>query len=80
MFFNLLQKVIINLLRPFFFKTVEQGAQTTIYCAVSEEMEGVTGQYLADCHVKTVTNPQANDDEAADKLWEMSKEMVGMKS
>ena len=66
-----------------FFKTAEQGAQTTIYCAVSEEMEGVTGQYLAylaDCRVKTVTNPQANDDEAADKLWEMSKEVVGMKS
>jgi hypothetical protein len=27
-------------------KTHLQGAQTTIYCAVSEEMEGVTGQYL----------------------------------
>ena len=73
------QKVLINLARPFF-KTVEQGAQTTTYCAVSEEMEGVTGQYLADCRVKPLTDPQAIDDEAADKLWEMSKEMVGMKS
>ena len=63
-----------------FFKTAEQGAQTTIYCAVSEEMEGVTGQYLKDCGIKALVNPQANNDEAADKLWEMSKEMVGMKS
>jgi hypothetical protein len=79
-FFNPMQRVIVNLLRPFVFKTVEQGAQTTIYCAVSPEMEGVTGQYLADCRVKPLTNRQANDDEAADKLWEMSKEMVGMNS
>ena len=71
---------MINLLRPIFFKTVEQGAQTTIYCAVSEEMEGVTGQYLESCRVTRLRNPQATDDEAADKLWEMSKEMVGMKS
>ena len=67
--------MLIYLVRPFVFKTVEQGAQTFIYCAVSEEMEGVT-----DCRVKPLTNPQANNDEAADKLWEMSKEMVGMKS
>ena len=72
--------MIINLARPFFFKTVEQGAQTSIYCAVSEEMERVTGQYLADCRIKPLTNPQAIDDEVADKLWEVSKEMVGMKS
>ena len=72
--------MIVNLLRPFFFKTVEQGAQTTICCAVSPDMEGVTGQYLDNCRVKPLRNPQATDDEAADKLWEMSKEMVGMKS
>ena len=72
--------MIFNLLRPCFFKTVEQGAQTTIYCAVSQEMEGVTGQYLADCQIKTVKDPQATDDEAADKLWKISMEMVGMKS
>ena len=72
--------MILNILRPFFFKTVEQGAQTSIYCAVSQEMEGVTGQYLANCQIKPLRNRQTTDDEAADKLWEMSKEMVGMKS
>ncbi len=30
----------------FTFKTPTQGAQTSIYCAVSEEMEEVSGQYL----------------------------------
>ena len=72
--------MVINLLlRPFIFKTVKQGAQTSIYCAVSEEMEGVTGQYLADCQVQMLKNPQATDDEAADKLWEMSMQLVNLK-
>ena len=72
--------MIINLLRPCFFKSVEQGAQTTIYCAVSEEMEGVTGQYLDDCQIKDLRNPQATDDQAADRLWEMSMELVKLES
>ena len=77
-FFYPLQVMIVNLLRPFFFKTAEQGAQTTIYCAVSEEMEGVTGQYLADCKIQRPTNPQATDDELAEQLWEASAKMVGL--
>ena len=28
------------------FKTIVQGAQTTIHCAVAEELEGVTGKYF----------------------------------
>ena len=55
-----------------------QGAQTTIYCAVSEEMEGVTGQYLADCKITKTRNPQAIDDQLADQLWEESAKLVGL--
>ena len=62
-----------------FFKTVEQGAQTTIYCAVSEEMEGVTGQYLADCRVQKLKSAQATDDQAADRLWELSMQLAKLK-
>lgn len=39
-----------SMLFPFlwyFIKTPEQGAQTSIYHAVSEEMEGISGKYLA---------------------------------
>ena len=59
-------------------KNAWEGAQTTIYCAVSEEMEGVSGQYLADCRIQKPANPQANDSELADKLWEASAKMVGL--
>ena len=55
-----------------------QGAQTTIYCSVSEEMEGVTGQYLSDCKIMKTRNPQATDDELAEKLWEVSVKLTKM--
>ena len=61
-----------------FTKTPKQGAQTTIYCAVSEEMEGVTGQYLADCKITKTENPQATDDELAEKLWEVSAKLTSV--
>ena len=62
------------------FKTPKQGAQTTIYCAVSEEMEGVTGQYLADCRIVKTRNSQATDDQVAEKLWEVSAKLTKAKA
>ena len=59
-----------------FMKTPLQGAQTTIYCAVSEEMEGVTGKYLADCKIAKTKNPQAEDDQLAERLWEVSERLT----
>ena len=58
-------------------KSPEQGAQTTIYCAVAEELEGVTGKYFSDCKEKKLKK-FAEDDEAAEKLWRISAEMVGI--
>lgn len=39
-----------------FFKTPEQGAQTTIHLAVSDELEGVNGKYYLDCKVSLLLN------------------------
>ncbi|XP_064394712.1 retinol dehydrogenase 11-like [Halichondria panicea] len=69
---------IVMPLFKIFLKSPWQGAQTSIYCAVSEDMEGVSGQYLADCKFKKLTNPQATDDAIAERLWEVSSEMVGL--
>ena len=63
-----------------FFKTPLQGAQTNIYCAVSEEMEGVTGKYLADCKIMKTKNPQATDDQLAERLWEVSAKLTELKA
>ena len=59
------------------FKTPEQGAQTTIYCAVTEEMEGVSGKYLADCAIKEPSKGAQNDD-AVRKVWDLSLKLVGL--
>uniref|UniRef100_A0A1B6HUV6 Uncharacterized protein n=1 Tax=Homalodisca liturata TaxID=320908 RepID=A0A1B6HUV6_9HEMI len=58
-----------------FLKTPEQGAQTTIYCAVDEKAANETGLYYSDCAVATTT-AMAQDDELAKRLWDTSLDMV----
>ena len=72
-----LQQLLTRPVRYFLLKTPWQGAQTTIYCAVSEEMEGVSGQYLSDCKIKKLS-ANATDDSIAERLWEVSMQMVGL--
>ena len=60
------------------FKTPWQGAQTTIHCAVSEGIEGDSGKYFADCKVKKSPNPLATDDDVAERLWQVSAQLVGL--
>ncbi|KAK2532226.1 hypothetical protein Q9233_005242 [Columba guinea] len=62
---------------PFFLKTPWEGAQTSIYCAVAEELNSVTGQYFRDCRPAYVS-PRGRDDEAAKKLWSVSCELLGI--
>nr|CAD7204881.1 unnamed protein product [Timema douglasi] len=57
------------------FQDAVEGAQTTIYLAVSEEVEGVTGKYFADCKEAT-PSAAARDEGLAKKLWEKSEELV----
>ena len=64
-----------------FLKTPWQGAQTSVHCAVSEAMEGVSGQYLADCRIaKRMIHPAVHDEQMAEKLWELSVKLVGLHS
>jgi NAD(P)-dependent dehydrogenase (short-subunit alcohol dehydrogenase family) len=61
-------------------KTVPQGAATSLYAAVSPELDGRGGLYLEDCHVADVTPgdgsagyaPYAVDPAEAARLWEWS--------
>ncbi|XP_063907381.1 retinol dehydrogenase 14-like [Zophobas morio] len=61
-----------------FFKTPVEGAQTSIYVACSEEVEGVTGKYFANCKEKGVSRG-ADDEEKAKKLWELSEGLVNLR-
>ena len=58
-----------------FLQTSEEGAQTTIYCAVQEGIEEHSGKYFADCRV-AAPDPLSQDDVATKKLWRLSEELV----
>nr|KAG5686611.1 hypothetical protein BaRGS_006285 [Batillaria attramentaria] len=53
----------------FMMKNCEDGAQTTIFCATAEELEGVTGKYYKDCQ-ETKMPEQALDEELQKKLYQ----------
>jgi len=58
-------------------KTPEEGAQTSLYCALAPGLEEKSGLYFADCKVRE-PNPLAKDPENAKKLWEISAKLVGL--
>lgn len=59
-----------------FSKSPWQGAQTTIHCAVTEGIEDQSGKYFSDCKVKEVTNPDAKNNDVAERLWDVSTQLV----
>lgn len=67
------------------FKTIPQGAATTCYAATSPDLEGKGGYYLEDCHVADRDDEDptgsvrsyAIDPENAERLWQLSEELVG---
>ncbi|XP_028815201.1 retinol dehydrogenase 12-like [Denticeps clupeoides] len=72
-----LWRKILHLPSLLFMKTQREGAQTTIHCAVEKSLENLSGQYFSDCKPKAVA-PQAEDDSAARRLWDLSASMVGL--
>jgi NAD(P)-dependent dehydrogenase (short-subunit alcohol dehydrogenase family) len=74
------------------FKTVPQGAATTIWCATSPLLERVGGVYCEDCDVSKVVPsevgdfrvengvaPWACDPELAERLWGLSEALTGVR-
>ncbi len=72
------------------FKTVEQGASTSVFAATSDLLTGKGGCYLEDCGIAEVVAERAAvpkgvmayavDSNAADQLWEMSEKMLAAHS
>jgi len=70
------------------FKTPEQGCSTTLWAATAGKLEGKPGVYCEDCDIASPTdadsplaryrgvNPYACDDEAAERLWALSEELL----
>ncbi|KAK4875262.1 hypothetical protein RN001_011684 [Aquatica leii] len=66
---------IAKFITKLFYKTTEEGAQTTIYVAVSKEISGTSGAYYADCK-KCKMIKAANNVQLANELWQKSERFV----
>ncbi|KAE8605160.1 hypothetical protein XENTR_v10014996 [Xenopus tropicalis] len=73
----ILIKPLFNVVSWAFFKSPEEGAQTSIYLASSPEVEGVSGSYFGNSKEEELL-PKAMDDLVARKLWDISEVMVGL--
>ncbi|KAG5266077.1 hypothetical protein AALO_G00249530 [Alosa alosa] len=71
----LLAKPLFNLASRAFFKSPQEGAQTSVYLACSPDVEGVQGKCFANCQPQELL-PKATDEDIAKKLWDISEVMV----
>lgn len=71
-----LGKVVTKLVGPFF-RSPAKGAETSVFLATSDKVEGVSGVYFYNCK-KLEAKPWARDDAAAKRLWDVSRQLVGM--
>jgi NAD(P)-dependent dehydrogenase (short-subunit alcohol dehydrogenase family) len=69
-------KHLVKLASPFML-SAEGGARTSVYLASSPEVEGVTAKYFARCKVARESKA-AQDDAAAERLWQKSVELTGV--
>jgi NAD(P)-dependent dehydrogenase (short-subunit alcohol dehydrogenase family) len=70
------------------FKTIEQGAATSVLVATSPQLEGIGGRYFEDCNQAHILDPDAPDTSTsgvagyaldpgnAQRLWEVSEQLV----
>lgn len=65
---------ITRRLKPLF-QTPEQGAETSVYLAVSPNVEGVTGKYFYRKNPMPSSN-RSYDRDLSKKLWDLSEEMT----
>lgn len=71
------------------FKTVEQGAATSVWCAISPQLNGLGGVYCEDADIAEAVpgdslrpdgvRPWAIDSEAASRLWRLTEEWIGIR-
>jgi retinol dehydrogenase 12 len=60
-----------------FARTPEKGAETVVYLATSPQVQDASGGYYFDCKL-TPPSSSAQDDGAAEHLWQLSEQLVGL--
>ena len=67
---------IVAIMRPFM-KSPARGADTAVYLASSDEVQGVTGRYFSSRKPRT-SNPSSYDTATTARLWQVSSALVGL--
>ncbi|KAJ7358592.1 hypothetical protein DFH08DRAFT_735225 [Mycena albidolilacea] len=63
---------------PFQYKTIPQGAATTVVAAFDPRIEATPGAYLADCvEDNAAVAPHSADPVMAEKLWALTEKLIG---
>lgn len=74
--YNLIIRFLFNLVGFFFFKTAKEGSFSPIYCALSEEAEGISGKYFdSDCSL-ILPAPPARDPALGVKEYEFCERLT----
>ena len=73
---GIFSKILFNLSKPFM-RSSEKGAETSIYLCSSPNISDESGQYFYNCKIAKTTF-WANNQEDADRLWDLSKELTGI--
>ncbi len=58
-------------------KWPDAGAATQVYVATDPRLENVSGHFFRDCNPEELKGPYANDAALAERLWQVSEELVG---
>ncbi|XP_041375570.1 WW domain-containing oxidoreductase-like [Gigantopelta aegis] len=69
-----LYRLLFTLVRPFT-KSMQQGAATTVYCATSQQLEGLGGMYFNNC-CRCKPSDAAHDSKLATTLWDLSETII----
>lgn len=60
-----------------FIKTPQEGAQTSLYCALTEGLESLSGSHFSDCQLAWVSY-QGRNEIIARRLWDVSCDLLGL--
>lgn len=72
------QRIAVDWLKDNFFRTSEEGAQTSIYVAVAKGIEEYNGEHFDNCE-KVDPYKSVNIPGLSSKLWEKSEKFVELK-
>ncbi|GMR42896.1 hypothetical protein PMAYCL1PPCAC_13091, partial [Pristionchus mayeri] len=67
----------LSFLAGYFMKSEKDGAQTSLYLSMANEVKGVSGGYYDEC-ARAKESRLARDDETCKRLYEYSKKAVGL--